>query len=176
MNLEKIFSFSDKKIDDILLIREYKHPYFILQNGNLLDFVKIKSKNLSSATNDEIQYDVLSFTRLYKTYADDLKIIGINFPTNTKSGQAYLKHKIKNCGNALFKELLIEKLHQLEWIEKHRTDREYYLMFYSSDELKYKDNLGVIEKSLASLISPLDEEKKMQILFKMNNKNTSIFV
>lgn len=176
LNLKRIWDFTDKKMTELISISDYKEPCYILSNGKLFNILQIKTKNLTSANEEEIEMDVLHFTRLYKTYSSDLKFIALNFPTETKIQQEYVKHKISTTANTINIEHLKIKLSQLEWIEKNRTDREFYLMFFSDDELKYKDNLAIIQKNIGEHIHELDKDKKNQVLYKINNKNSSIFI
>ncbi len=174
--LTNFFDNKDKSVADLLCIKDYEEPYFKMFDDRLMDILQIKTKNLQASTEDEVEFDVLNFARLYKTYADDLKIIGLNFATDTKEQQSYLRHKINSTHNPTYLHHLQKKLAQVEWIERYRTDREYYLLFYSDDKLKYGDNVSIIQKCLGSLVSELTKEKKLQILSKINNKNTAIFV
>lgn len=175
--LNRLWDMNPKQMTELITIKDYKEPYYILSNDRLMNILQVKTRNLSSANKDEIEYYNLMFTRLYKTYADDLKIIAINFPTDTKEQQEYIKHKIATTNNTIFNHLQKQKLAQLELIEKKRTDKEFYIMFYADDNLKYYDNLGIIQKNLGEVnIIEIDREKKNQVLYKINNKNSSIFI
>lgn len=176
MLFDNLFQKKDKKILELIPIKEYREKFFILKDESLMDFMQIKTKNLASAKEDEVEYDILKFARLYKTYDDSLKIIGLNFPTDTKKQQQYLRHKINNTESPEHILFLEHKLNELEWLEKNRTDREYYLMFFAPDELKFRDNRNIIQNSLKDLVEIIPLEKKLQVLFKINNKNTAIFM
>ena len=113
---------------------------FVLKNQKYFDILKFKTKNLATVSKDELDFDNMYINKFFKTYAGDVKIIGLNFPTNTKSQQIYIKKKIENERNSLYRQVLQQKLMELENIEKQMTDREYYLFFYSDSKEQYIDN------------------------------------
>ena len=168
--------FKNKKMNELLPIKDIENDYFILSDNSIIDVFQIKTKNLSSASEDEIEFDIMQFSRLYKVYGDDLKIVSLNFPTNTKEQQNYVLHKINSTNNTIYKMHLQEKLSQLVWIEKNMTDREYYLFIFSNDNLKHKDNIATLEKCIENHLKKIDIQKKKQILYQINNKNTAIFI
>lgn len=45
-----------------------------------MDIIQINTKDLVSASNDDIEYDIMRYIKLYKMYADDIKIVAMNFP------------------------------------------------------------------------------------------------
>lgn len=71
-----------------------------------------------NSSDDEIDFDQYRYTKLYKIYSDDLKIICMNFPCNTQKQQSYLKKKIEGTNNAKMKHWLQRRLDELEWLEK----------------------------------------------------------
>lgn len=178
--LDNIFKKSRLDVTSLLPIIRYddNNNCFEMKNGKYMDLIGITTKDLEALSYDEMEWDILSFARFYKTFGSDVKIIGMNFPTNTKPQQQYVIHKLKTTKNEIYKHFLSEKLSELEWIEKNRTDREYYLMFFSDSPLKHKDNINILQKSLGAngLVFFMNKEKKIQILFKLNNKNSCIFI
>lgn len=139
------------------------------------DIYSIVCKNLASASESDIEYDILLYSRFYKTYSDDIKIVAMNFPTDTKSQQIYVKHKIETTTNQVYKEHLAIKLAELEYIEKHLTDREYYLIVFADSKEKFLDLKTAIMNNNA-LFTEITAEKKKKILYKLTNKNTSIYI
>lgn len=165
---------------DLLPFVKYndKEECFEMKNGSYMDLLEIRTKDLATASDDENDLDILCILKLLRTFSSDIKIISLNFPTNTKMQQQYLQHKIDNCRNEIFKNILETKLEELHFIESNKTDREFYLMFFSDTVNQHIDDLNVIFKSLNSrnLVMQLSKEKKLQIIYKLNNKNSSIFI
>ena len=165
---------------DLLPFVKYndKEDCFEMKNGGYMDLLEIRTKDLATASDDENDLDILCILKLLRTFSNDIKIISLNFPTNTKAQQQYVQHKIDNCRNEIFKRILETKLEELQFIESNKTDREFYLMFFSDTLNQHIDDLNVIFKSLNSrnLVMQLSKEKKLQIIYKLNNKNSSIFI
>ena len=144
----------------------------------IFDIIKICSKDLVNSSDDEIDYDQYRYTKLYKIYSEDLKIICMNFPCNTQKQQSYLKKKIEKTNNAKMKHWLQRRLDELEWLEKNRTTREYYYMIFSQnleEHLSNKNNIfSALQSGRNGLCETISEEEKIQILYKLNNKSSLI--
>lgn len=168
----------DKWTGDLIPIKAYDmdEDVYILDKG-YMDILMIRSKDLTSANEDEVEYDCLKFAKLYKVYGDDLKLISMNFPCNTLKQQEYFRAKMEKAGNEVFKAWCKKKLDELIYLEK-TTSREFYLMFFSKNLEKHKKNLATIFSTLGSgrdgLIGKIDAEKKHKILYKLNNKNALV--
>ena len=110
-------------------------------------------------------------------YAVDCKIIGINFPTDTKRQQQYYRHKIDSTENPFFKNILQTKYEELVDVNLYCTDREYYLMIFSESYEKYLEAKSIITVTLknAGLSEEISIDKKISILAKLCNKSTSIY-
>lgn len=95
-----------------------------------MDFVGINCKDLENASDDEVIYDLINLTKMNKSYDKCYKIIGINFPTNTKSQQLFYRNLIAKTVDDNLRQIQIEKYNELVDIEKNNTDREYYFMIW----------------------------------------------
>lgn len=168
----------DKWTGELIPIKAYDvdEDAYILDNG-YMDILMIRSKDLTSANEDEVEYDCLKFAKLYKVYGDDLKLISMNFPCNTLKQQEYFRAKMEKAGNEVFKAWCKKKLDELVYLEK-TTSREFYLMFFSKNLEEHKKNLATIFSTLGSgrdgLIGRIDADKKHMILYKLNNKNALV--
>ena len=150
---------------------------FLMRDNSYMDIFRIITKDLISASESEIEFDMLQFEKFYKMYAADCKIIGINFPTDTKRQQQYFQHKINTTDNPLFKEILQTKYEELVDVNLYYTDREYYLMIFCPSYEKYLEARNIITVTLKNvgLISDIDTEKKIRIITKLCNKATSVY-
>ena len=74
-------------VKDIIDIYFYddKLKCFIKKDKTYMDIIQINTKDLVSASNDDIEYDIMRYIKLYKMYADDIKIVAMNFPCRTNS-------------------------------------------------------------------------------------------
>lgn len=170
---------SPRKMTELIPITQYLDDVdcFKLKEGNL-DLLEINTKDLFNCSEEEIEYDVIKFARLYKTYKDDLKIVAMNFPCSTSQQQKYIQRKINNTTNIVLKERLMIKLHDLQEVERKCTAKEYYLFVFSQNEQDHYLNKGQILQAMENgrerMISEMPKEKKINILFKINNMLTSI--
>ena len=165
-----------KNANDIIPIVDVFNDAFKLRNGKLMDILRIQTKDLVNASEESVNTDMYLFTRLFKTYTDDLKIISLNFPTNTKSQQAYFQHKIAHNAHPLLASVLEEKLEELREDEKTSTSREHYLMLWGDSYEDLKKRAGTIFGALGNgLCSYCTLSKKLQVLFSMNNMSSAIF-
>ena len=170
----------NKLITEIIPLAQYDslHDCILLQDGSCMDFLQIRSKDLNNASPDSITYDRLRYTKLYKKYPDDIKIIITNFPTDTSEQQAYVRHKISTTKNTIQKKWLNKKLEEIIWLENNRTCRSFYYMIFGKDAEELMKRRDIFTSTLGTdkdgLIIIIDEETKVAILRKLNNKNACI--
>ena len=100
----------------------------------------------------------------------------MNFPVNTLKQQEFIKKKIKECDNEKYYYELIEELEQLVYLESTRQNREFYIMIFIKDTEEKESIKRTLFRSqnIAVQLIPLDLEKKLKILFKLNNPNTKL--
>lgn len=74
------------------------------------------------------------------------------------------------------KEFLYKKLNELITIEEKRKNREFYLMlFYDDENTKREREMQLLRLVSSNIkISALDLDKKLRIIFKLNNQNSKI--
>lgn len=162
-------------VTDLIPIIKYHEDAdcFCMKDGTHMDILKIVTKDLLHASDDEIEYDIMKYAKFYKIYPDDIKVIAMNFPCNTQEQQQYFRKKMNATRNIMFKSRLEIKLNRLIDIEKNRMAREFYVMFFSKTlEENYKNRntfLHTLAIGNVKMIEVLTQEKKEQILFKLNN-------
>lgn len=172
---EKKTSGYDKSMMQLIPIIDYDDELncYVYNDGTLMDLMQIKSQNLADLSNDEREFMNLKYTRWYKKYAPDIKLIMMNFPSDMTKQKNYWEQKYKNTKNETFRNWQQKKISELNWIEKNRTSREFYFMFWGQNR---EDFLKNREQHLESLgtgplgyIEYIDKDKKNSILFKFNN-------
>lgn len=173
---QQLFPNGDRSVLDLIPIVDYKDNCFLLESGEVFDIMQFTTRDFTSVSDDDIEYDNMTLVKFLRLYADDFKIVSLSFPTDTREQQQYLQHKISTNKNAVFNYYLNYKLEELHFIATHRTDFEFYLFVWAKNKEDLKDKYIIVQRSLGSdgLIAELDEEKKYQILFKLTNKNASI--
>lgn len=169
-----------KSILETIPIIRYMPDYqcYLLKDKTYMDIVQIRTKDLNSIDADERTYDMGRITKLLRMLGSDCKIIALNYPCNTQEQQRYLAHKIQGTHNKQYQYWLEKSRKELEWLEKNKTFREYYLMFFSDTLEMQQKNLNVILESLGTgvegLAIAIDAKKKHNILFKLSNQSSVI--
>lgn len=167
-----------KSIMELIDVQGYdrENNCYRMKNGSYMNIIQITSKDLVNSSDDEVEYDCLRFARLYKLYAEDIKIITMNFPCDTSEQQHYIEHKMQNQANPVYRNFLQRKLDELVWLGKHDTTREYYYMIFAKDAEEMEKDMLLLTNTLGrgktGLLTYLPEEKKRQILFRLANKCT----
>lgn len=181
-NLSRSFEKSDRLMTELIPFLSYEavsadDGYFRLKNGEYLDIFQIRCKDLMNILESDLNFDIFTFSKFFKTFGSDIKIIGMNFPVDIVPQKEYLDYKMEKTANTIYRERLQEKRNELKQLAEGCTYREYYLMFFSSSLEDYYNNLNLIQKSLGSheLVISIPAEKKARILFKLNNKNTNLY-
>ena len=147
----------------------------IMKNG-YLDIFQIDSKDIYSLTDVETTLNIYNFIAFLRSYPFDIKLITMNFPVNTLKQQEFIKKKIKECDNKKYYYELIEELEQLVYLESTRQNREFYIMIFIKDTEEKETIKRTLFRSqnIAVQLIPLTVEKKLKILFKLNNPNTKL--
>lgn len=147
----------------------------IMKNG-YLDIFQINSKDIYSLTDVETTMNIYNFIAFLRAYPFDIKLITMNFPVNTLKQQEFIKKKIKECDNKKYYYELIEELEQLVYLESTRQNREFYIMIFIKDTEEKESIKRTLFRSqnIAVQFIPLTVEKKLKILFKLNNPNTKL--
>lgn len=165
-----------KYISEIIPIVDTYENAFLLKGGKFMDIIAIKCKDLENASDEAVNHDMYLLSMLHKTYAKDMKLISLNFPTNTKSQQAYFQHKINHSNNPLLTPILEEKYNELVEDEKTSSSREHYIMFWGNNYDDLVNNGGMILSALGkNLCSVCPMSKKIQVLYAMMNMSSTIF-
>lgn len=160
---ENILPFLDADIDDT----------FITKTG-FLDIYQVVTKDIYSFNDYDIKLHIYNYIAFLRSYVNDIKFISMNFPVNTSENQEYIRKKMLKTDNPIFLESLQEKLDQFEFLEKHRTNREYYIMVFSDKEKKHMMSNLLRNQTRIFILKEMSLEKKIKIIFKLNNLNTKI--
>lgn len=168
----------DKEMQSLIPLAKFEGDVFRFQDGTYMDLVQIVTKDLLNMSTDALAYDNLNMANFYKTYADDLKIVALNFPKSTKIQQHYYEHKLAVERNPIYKKFLDNDYQMLKHIEQHNTEREYYFVLFGKNIEDLHNKQMRVFHTLGSTrqVQKLENKKKLQIVQKLNNKNTSIFI
>lgn len=158
---------------DILPIRCYdeKVNAFVLEDGTYLDLVELLSEDLDNMGNDEVEYLMLRLERFLKTYADDIKLIAINFPTDASKQIRAQKRALERANNPIHKKYLERDIWESETAASNTDVREYYFMIFSKNAAEHGEHLrhfSIFGDGVRAIPLP----KKAQIIYRMHNMNS----
>ncbi|RXZ02131.1 hypothetical protein [Fictibacillus sp. S7] len=180
-NLKRIQEKKEKKVkikssitDIIPVIDMTANGYFELRQNEYLEIVQLTSKDIYSLNTEDKNHDIYSFAFFLQSYLDDIKLVPLNFPVDTSVQQSFIQRKIERTKNPLYIPFLQKKLKELQFIESNRTNREYYLFLYSDNEYTLLNKVNQVKRLLQRTcpIIELSDEKKINILYKLNNLNS----
>lgn len=168
-----------KNILEKIDVAEYlEEGYYRMKDGTYMNLVQINSKDLINSSADEVEYDCMKFAKLYKLFENDLKLVVLNFPCDTKEQQAYLQRKINATNNQMYRKFLQQKYDELVWLAKNNTTREYYYMVYAKTQEEMQKEMLTLKSTLHlgndGLLLEIPEEKKHKILYRLYNKNSLV--
>ena len=164
---------STRKLLDFIDIDE--DDSIIMKNG-YIDLFKIDTKDVYSLSEDEAKVHIYNYVSFLRSYNYDFKIISMKFPVNTVVQQEYIKRRLKACKNDVFKEYLNEELEKLIRSEENDQNKEFYIMIFVKENEDKKELIRNLFRSqnIAVQFTQMTLEKKLQILFKINNLNTKL--
>lgn len=161
---------STKELLPILDIDE--EGIFITKNG-YLSIYQIETKDIYAFNEYETKIHIYNFVAFLRNYVDDIKLVCMNFPVNTTKQQEFIQKKIKESTKEVYRNFLNEKLEQFVFLEEHRNNKEYFIVVFSKDREEVKNTIYK-NQSRALIFRNIDIEKKIKILFKLNNLNTKL--
>lgn len=150
---------------------------YLCEDGSYRDFLRICTKDLVNATSSDVDLDILRWQRFYKTYDDDFKILTLNFPSYTERQQQHFRRQMEHTKNPRKQYWLQLKINELQWIETHKTTRDFYIMLFApSAEALVKNRTDVLGKlgQQYHLVETLNLDTKNLILYKLANKSMLI--
>lgn len=149
--------------------------FFVTKQG-FLNLYQVKTRDVSNLSEYETMLYIYNFIHFLRNYIDDFKIIAMNFPVNTVKQQEYLNKKLEETDNPKYIGFLEEKLNELKFLETHRNNKEFFLMVFMKNEVDKENLLNKLNhmQNVSITLKNINLEKKMKILFKLNNMNTKL--
>ncbi|WP_313294433.1 hypothetical protein [Faecalispora jeddahensis] len=158
---------------DVFPIRDNQEQYFLTEDNQIIDIFQIRGKSYYNASDTEIEIMVDRLSNFFRLYKNDIKIIGMNYPTNTRNQQAFLTYKLQQPELQKYEVILNEKIATLQYLENSTTDREAFIMLFARDEKHYQILCDLIDRSVLQ-VEEISMEKKANIIFQLNNMNKRV--
>lgn len=159
----------------IFPVKDYADfDFFEMKNDEYMEIVQITSKDIYSLNEQDKDNDIFSLAYLFQAYLPDLKIVPMNVPVNLEVQKNKIQKKIRNCKKEEYLPFLEKKLYELEFLEEHRTNKEFFFFLYAKSPQELLDRKNHIKKLLSKSnpLIELDIEKKVNVLFQLSNLNT----
>lgn len=148
--------------------------FFETRSGEFLEIIQIETKDIYSLNEHDLNDDMANLTHFYTAYTHDIKIVPLNVPLNLEEQKEYIYKQIKKNKNVAYTSFLETRLEELEILEQHRTNREYFIFLYADEEKKLLERLhqATMLLSRSNPVIKLSLEKKRNILYQMFNPNS----
>lgn len=163
-----------KKILSVFPVRDYQDGLFLTKENRILDLFQVQGRSYYDSSDEEFDRMVDDFSKLLRKYSADMKVIAMNYPTNTEMQQAFLTYKLKQPELEKYEDLIQEKLTALRDLEQTTTDREAFIMLFAKNNNQYGILCNLLSKVKAFEIKAITQEKKENILFQLNNMNKCV--
>lgn len=150
------------------------NDFFEMRSGEYMEIIQIESKDIYSLNDTDLSNDIQNLSTFLTAYMEDIKIVPLNIPLNLEKQKRFIHKRLRQNKIAAYQSFLESRLREFDNLEKHRTNREYFIFMYSEEEKKLLEKLHQIKNLLArsNPVTELSLEKKINILFQMFNPNT----
>lgn len=164
-----------RQTPEILPFLQIHDDYIVLKHG-VMEILQIETKNIHALNEADLNYLLMNRTRFLRSYFRSYKEIILNFPANTEAQRAYWLKKRKQTTNSVRLEYIDQKLHEFDFLERERSNREFFLFVYADDKQELADRKQDALQGMqqAFPLTELTRTKKEQILFLLNNQNTKL--
>lgn len=160
---------------ELLPFLTIEDDYIELKNG-VMDILQISSRDLHSLSEEEKQMMIYSRAGHFKSYFPGLKEVSLNFPTNTSKQKTYWMKKKDKTEDPLRLRFIERKLFELDFLEKERTNREFFLFVFAENESQLRERKQQLMKSghRSFPLQVISIEKKIDTIYLLNNQNTKL--
>lgn len=165
-----------RKTPMIMPFIDITDEYIVMKKGYFMDIFQIMPSDLHSLTDNDITVKLLENARFYRSFSSQHKVVGLNFPANTEKQRLYWERKKEKTTDPLRLRFINRKLFELEFLERERTNREFFLFIYAKSTQTLEDEKKQVVRGMRQSfpLQTLTKEKKQDILFMMSNQNSKL--
>lgn len=165
-----------RKTPMIMPFIDITEEYIVMKKGYFMDIFQITPNDLHSLTDNDITIKLLEKARFYRSSASQHKVVGLNFPANTEKQRLYWERKKEKTTDPLRLRFINRKLFEFDFIERERTNREFFLFIYAESTQILEDEKKQVVRGMRQSfpLQTLSKEKKQDILFIMSNQNSKL--
>ena len=160
-------------ISELIPIRSYDDMLgaFVMQHG-YMDIYGIRTYNMDALSPYEQDYIIMQRLRFQQNYEGELKMVSIVFPVDLTGQRMFLVRKYDSTDDPFVREIIEEKLRELERLEDKTIERDYYYMLFAEDEEGMRRNQVRIESLLQNDAIRLRKGRKIDIVRQLYNQST----
>lgn len=150
------------------------YDFFEMKNGEFMEIFQITSKDIYALNETDKDNDIFSLAYLFQAYIQDIKIVPMHTPVVLEKQKAQILKNIRNSKKEQYLPFLEKKLAELEFIEEHRTNKEFFFFIYAETTKNLLERKNYMKKLLSESnpMIDLDIDKKINVLFQLSNLNT----
>ncbi|WP_382920498.1 hypothetical protein, partial [Streptomyces sp. NPDC057062] len=186
------FKSNDLPIIDVLPYKSItKEGYLIDTHNEFQAYLKVKTTDLISMNNSDLNRMIQQLTALCRVYLEPLKILSMTYSTETTQQQAYWKGRINKYRKALIVKglpereidryetmlkLALDNLRRVSWVEESLSELTFFIVCYGKNkkeiETRVRDLMRLGGKQFD--LQKVDKRNLEDILFRLNNMNTEL--
>jgi hypothetical protein len=144
------------------------------QKREFTDYLEIRGTHVEQLHPSEQVVAMTNFAFFLRKQKGDLKFIFMPFPADTQNQIDYMSYKIQQNPNSAWYPYQSDRRRDLHKIRESRKHQEFYLQFFAESEealAEMRASLLDYQYAFFEMVS-LPVEKKIKILFKLNNMNS----
>lgn len=182
INKGKSFFINRKKKKEVIKSTKTLLPFRNDYNGHIqtktgyMDILQIKTRDLRSMNDSDLEYLFIVETRFLRTYPHPFKEVTLNFPSNCDTQKRFWETKRMNTTLKVLLDFIDRKIFEFNFLENNRTNREYFIFVYADTPEALEERTNTIKKVRESSFPLIDisKQKKRDVLYLMNNQNSKV--
>lgn len=197
--VERLKSLFDKDslsiIDKIWYKRITPEGYIVDKNDRYQAYFKVRTADLYSMDDNDLERYILQFTNLLRIYTEPLKIYSMTYPTETKKQQNYYAKLIKRYTREMeyYKETkpnqrryeeiankhdrALEQFRTQSWVEDNLKDLIFFIAIYGESKEALEENLRSMKRLNSTTFNIehiSDQTTLINLMKKMHNMTNEL--
>ncbi|WP_260288394.1 hypothetical protein [Peribacillus aracenensis] len=186
------FQPNDLPIIDIMPYKSItKEGYLLDKQNEYQAFLKVKTADLISMNNSDLNKMIQQLTSLCRVYIEPLKIVAMTYSTETTQQQAYWKGRIKEYRKRLLLKglsevehnrhevmlkLALDNLRRVTWVEESLSELTFFIVCYGKNKKEIETNVRDVLRLGGKQfdLQKVDRNNIENVLFRLNNMNTEL--
>ena len=140
----------DKTTLDVLPIRYYDEELeaIVLKDDLYMDLLEVILKDRVNASEDEIEYDILTLAKFYKVYPGAVKWIALNFPVDTHVQRENKSKILERTNDPVRRKWIQRQMREMEKIDANTQKRESYLQIFGQGREQFIKNRNKVKAEI----------------------------